>query len=43
MTTLGWYLSEGECVAESLIHQLAHLLLKLQHVLALVGPSMMQD
>lgn len=40
--TAGCYLSEGQGGAECVLHQLGHLPLKLLHVLALVGPSMMQ-
>lgn len=43
MMTAGCNLSEGQCGAECVLHELGHLLLKLLHVLTLVGPSMMQD
>lgn len=41
--TLGYYLSKREGVAEGIVHQLGHLLLELWNILALIGPSMMQD
>lgn len=43
INNLGLYLSQRDGVADSMVYQLGHLFLKQWHILALIGPSMIQE